>query len=61
MKNKKYILFCLFLLYLAPAKASDITKDENKYVTISGTVKTSRTSGPCLTPMCPSPEARRPL
>lgn len=39
MKNKKYILFCLFLLYLAPAKASDITKDENKYVTISGTVK----------------------
>lgn len=39
MKTNKYILFCLSLLYLAPAKASDITKDENKYVTISGTVK----------------------
>lgn len=39
MKTNKYILFCLFLLYLAPAKAINIPKDENKYVTISGTVK----------------------
>lgn len=39
MKTNKYILFCLFLLYLAPVKATDITKGENKYVTISGTVK----------------------
>ena len=39
MKTNKYILFCLFLLYLLPVKATDITKDENKYVTISGIVK----------------------
>ena len=39
MKTNKYILFCLFLLYLLPVKAADITKDENKYVTISGIVK----------------------
>lgn len=35
MKTNKYILFCLFLLYLFPVKATD----ENRYVTISGIVK----------------------
>ena len=39
MKTNKYILFCLFLLYLAPAKAINIPNDENKYVTLRGTVK----------------------
>ena len=39
MKTNKYILFCLFLLYLLPAKATDIPKDEEKYVTISGIVR----------------------
>ena len=28
MKTNKYIPFCLFLLYLAPAKAIDIPKDD---------------------------------
>jgi len=41
MKTNKYILFCLFLLYLLPVKATDITKDESKYVTISGAESTS--------------------
>lgn len=39
MKTCKYILFCLFLLYLAPAKAVEEPEDDGKYVTISGIVK----------------------
>ena len=38
MKTCKYILFCLFLLYLAPAKAVEEPKDDGRYVTISGIV-----------------------
>ena len=39
MKTYKYILFCLFLLYLAPAKAIEGPEDDGRYVTISGIVK----------------------
>lgn len=39
MKTCKYILFCLFLLYLAPAKAVEEPEDDGRYVTISGIVK----------------------
>ena len=39
MKTCKYILFCLFLLYLAPAKAIEGLEDDGRYVTISGIVK----------------------
>ena len=39
MKTYKYILFCLFLLYLAPAKAVEEPEDDGRYVTISGIVK----------------------
>ena len=39
MKTCKYILFCLFLLYLAPAKAIEGPEDDGRYVTISGIVK----------------------
>lgn len=39
MKTYKYILFCLFLLYLMPARATDTAKDESKYITVSGIVK----------------------
>lgn len=40
MKIYKCTLFCLLLLYLVPAKATDaIVKDGDKYVTISGVVR----------------------
>ncbi len=39
MRTNWYILFCLFPLYLIPAKAIGLPKDDSKYVTISGIVK----------------------
>ena len=55
MKTCKYILFCLFLLYLAPAKAVEEPEDDGRYVTISGIVK-DKSEKPCRMPACPSPE-----